>query len=374
MKAYFAGYNIITSLGTTVKENVENILQNKTGVTLHNGYGNVTEQTQLSEVNKDVIFADFDNDDFTTFEKFLVFSIRKSLIDSKIKISEKTALILSTTKGNIELLDEEKAEKYEIDRINLWKSAEIVSKYFGIKTEPLIISNACISGVQAINAGMRMIQEEQCDNVIVVGGDILSDFVISGFLSFKSISPNPCKPFDKNRDGLSLGEGAATVLITSYPCQASEPKIEFVSGATANDANHISGPSRTGEGLYQAIDTVLQGNTNIDYISAHGTATMYNDDMESIALTRCGLQNSPVNSFKGYFGHTLGAAGLVETALTIYSMQNNILFNTLGFEEIGTAENVNVVSEHTEKEIKSALKIASGFGGSNVALLMVKEK
>ncbi len=373
MKAYFAGYNIITSLGTTVKENVENILQNKSGVKLHNAYGAITEQIQLSEVNKNVIFADFDNDDFTTFEKFLIFSIRKSLIDSKIKISEKTGLILSTTKGNIELLDKEKADKYDIDRINLWKSAEVVSKYFGIKTEPLVISNACISGVQAINAGMRMIQAEQCDNVIVVGGDILSDFVISGFLSFKSISSKPCKPFDKNRDGLSLGEGAATMLITSFPCQASEPKIEFIAGATANDANHISGPSRTGEGLYQAIDTVLQGNTNIDYISAHGTATPYNDNMESIALNRCGLQNVPVNSFKGYFGHTLGAAGLIETALTIYSMQNNILFNTLGFDELGTDEEINVINKNAPQQVNSVLKIASGFGGSNAALYMVKE-
>ena len=374
MKAYFAGYNVITSLGTTVKENVDNILQSKTGVKLHNGYGNVVEQTQLSEVNRNIIFSDFENDYFTTFEKFLIFSIRKALSDSKIKISEKTALILSTTKGNIELLDTKKAERYDVDRIHLWKSAEIVANYFGIKNEPLVVSNACISGIQAITAGVRMIQNEQCDNTIVVGGDILSDFVISGFLSFKSISPNPCKPFDKNRDGLSLGEGAATVLITSYPCQASEPKIEFISGATANDANHISGPSRTGEGLYQAIDTVLQGNTNIDYISAHGTATQYNDDMESIALNRCGLQEVPVNSFKGYFGHTLGAAGLIETALTIYSMQNNVLFKTLGYEYAGTAESINVITEHEEHEVNSALKIGSGFGGSNAALLMVKEK
>ena len=373
MKAYFAGYNVITSLGVTVNENVENILQSKTGVKLHNGYGNVIEQTQLSAVNKDVIFADFDNDNFTSFEKFIIFSIRKALSDSKIKISEKTALILSTTKGNIELLDTEKASKYEADRVQLWKSAEIVAKYFGIKNEPLVVSNACISGVQAITAGMRMIQNEKSDNVIVVGGDILSDFVISGFLSFKSISPNPCKPFDKDRDGLSLGEGAATVLLTSFPCQALEPKIEFIAGATANDANHISGPSRTGEGLYQAIDTVLEANTNIDFISAHGTATMYNDDMESIAITRCGLQNVPVNSFKGYFGHTLGAAGLIETALTIYSMQNNIVFKTLGFTTEGTAESINIISEHKDQTVNSALKIGSGFGGSNAALLMVKE-
>ena len=373
MKAYFAGYNVVTSLGTTVKENVENILQSKTGVKLHNGFGNVKEQTQLSAVDRDIISSDFEDDNFTIFEKFLVFSIRKALIDSKIKITDKTALILSTTKGNIELLDSEKAAKYSTDRINLWKSGEVVAEYFGIKKTPLVVSNACISGVQAITAGMRMVQSELADNVIIVGADILSDFVISGFLSFKSISPKPCKPFDKNRDGLSLGEGVSTVLITSFPCQAQEPKIEFVSGATANDANHISGPSRTGEGLYQAIDTVLNGKLDIDFISAHGTATPYNDDMESVAITRCGLKNTPVNSFKGYFGHTLGAAGLIETALSIYSMQNNILFKTLGFSEHGTVDTLNVISEHKEQPINSVLKIGSGFGGSNAALLMVKE-
>jgi 3-oxoacyl-[acyl-carrier-protein] synthase-1 len=110
----------------------------------------------------------------------------------------------------------------------------------------------------------------------------------------------------------------------------------------------------------------------IDFISAHGTATPYNDDMESIALKRHGLETTPVNSFKGYFGHTLGAAGLIESALSIYSLQNNILFKTLGLQNLGTSETINAIKEHQEKKIKTVLKLGSGFGGSNAALIIKK--
>jgi 3-oxoacyl-[acyl-carrier-protein] synthase-1 len=372
MKAFFAGYNIVTSLGTSISENITSILNEQTGIKLHNNFENINEPTQLSAVNRKIIFDDFTDNFFTTFEKFLVFSIRKAFFDSNIKITDKTAFILSTTKGNIELLNPEKAKNYTEDRINLWKSAQIVANYFNIKTEPIIISNACISGVQAITTATRMIQNNKCDNAIVVGADILTDFVIAGFLSFKSISPNPCKPFDKNRDGLSLGEGVATILLTNYECLALTPKIEFVSGATSNDANHISGPSRTAEGLFEAIDSILKNEPKIDFISAHGTATIYNDDMESVAIKRCNLENVPTNSFKGYFGHTLGAAGIIETALSIYSMQNNILFKTMGFLEKGTVENINIIDKNTNTEVNTVLKIASGFGGSNASLLLKK--
>jgi len=202
----------------------------------------------------------------------------------------------------------------------------------------------------------------------------VSKFVVSGFMSFKSISENICKPFDKNRNGLSLGEGSSTIILTNNENLLSN-NIQFVGGSSSNDANHISGPSRTGEGLFLSIkNTIDLTNNNIDFISAHGTATLYNDDMESIAINRNNLQNVPVNSFKGYFGHTLGAAGVLETVLTIKSMQKNILVNTLGFDELGTAEKINIVNKTNEKQLNTCLKIGSGFGGCNAALLITKSK
>ena len=180
-----------------------------------------------------------------------------------------------------------------------------------------MVSNACTSGVLAIITGARLIRAGLFDNVVINGTDILSEFVLSGFNSFKSLSTGPCRPFDKTRDGLSLGEGSGTIILTANP-YLSNNSVHIVAGEgfSTNDANHISGPSRTGEGLFLAINRLMKKtNVSIDYISAHGTATPFNDEMESIAITRAGLQSVPVNGFKGYWGHTLGAAGIIESIM-----------------------------------------------------------
>jgi len=375
MKVFFAGYNIITSLGLSVEENVKQILKNKTGVQICNNPEWTIEPTPLSVVDRKPIEEKI-NGDFTIFEKFLIYSIKESLKSNpKFDIEDsKTLIIISTTKGNIELLDKEKAQNYSKDRIHLWASAKIVQNYFNNPNQPLVISNACISGVQALIAGMREIKSGRYKHIVVAGADVVSHFVVSGFQSFKSLSPGACQPFDKDRVGLSLGEGAATILLSKNENLAQSKEIIFVSGATANDANHISGPSRTAEGQFYAMKRAKVELENIDFISAHGTATPYNDDMESVALKRHGLETVPVNSFKGYFGHTLGAAGLIESALSIYSLQNNILFKTLGFKNSGTVENINVIKEHREQKIHTVLKLGSGFGGSNAALIIKKTK
>jgi 3-oxoacyl-[acyl-carrier-protein] synthase-1 len=211
----------------------------------------------------------------------------------------------------------------------------------------------------------------------VAGADIVSEFVVSGFQSFKSLSFGPCKPFDIGRDGLNLGEGAGTLMLTSDAGHVQDTqKICACGGASSNDSNHISGPSRTGEGLYIAVQKAMDAtNTtaeNLDYISAHGTATPYNDEMEAKAFTLAGIENVPVNSYKGYFGHTLGAAGVIETALSVHSMRANVLFNTLGFNELGVPDVINVIKGLKNRTVNKVLKTASGFGGCNAALVLCK--
>ena len=150
----------------------------------------------------------------------------------------------------------------------LTSSADVIKEYFGLAHQPEILSVACISGVAALIWGHRLIQEGRYDHVIVCGADVLSKFVISGFMSFKALSPEICKPHDKDRVGLNLGEAAATIILSSKI----QSDFRIVNGSTSNDANHISGPSRTGEGLYRASVQALN-EQRIDYISAHGTAT-----------------------------------------------------------------------------------------------------
>ena len=311
---------------------------------------------------------------FTRFEKLAISSIHDTLSVADIDAADpKTLFILSTTKGNIDILENENELKFGKERVYLWNTARLIQRYFGFIHEPVIVSNACISGVQAIITGARFIRAGLFENVVINGTDIITEFVVSGFNSFKSLSNGPCRPFDRTRDGLSLGEGSGTLILCKNPPRA-EGNVVVGEGFSSNDANHISGPSRTGEGLFITIDRVMKKSpVRVDFISSHGTATPYNDEMESIAVTRAGLQSVPLNSFKGYWGHTLGAAGIIESIMCIYSLRENVLLNTKGFQESGVTNPVAVIDRVVHREISHCLKIASGFGGCNVALLFHKQ-
>jgi len=374
-KVYTDADNIISPLGFTTEENAASLKSGRTGIREISDlklspvsfHASVIDSTEIDER-----FSEEGNpDSFTRFEKLAILSLRDALSRTKVDFrGERTLLILSTTKGNIDLL----AAAPNEERLYLWHTAGLLGSYFGFRNEPLVISDACISGVQAIITGARMIRAGLYDNVVINGTDIISEFVVSGFSTFKSLSQGPCLPFDKKRDGLSLGEGSGTIILTADPLYAADPKVIAGEGFSTNDANHISGPSRTGEGLWLAICRILnRAEEKISYISAHGTATLYNDDMESIAITRAGLQDVPVNSFKGFWGHTLGAAGIIESVMGIYSIRNNILFRTEGFSEPGTINPLNIVTRTENVQVMNCLKIASGFGGCNAAQLFTKE-
>jgi 3-oxoacyl-[acyl-carrier-protein] synthase-1 len=249
-----------------------------------------------------------------------------------------------------------------------------VAGYFGFVNQPIVVSNACISGLLAILVGKRLIQSGQFENAVIAGADVISKFVLSGFQSFQAISDEPCKPFDQSRNGLSLGEGAGTLILSSHKKYAGGIKV--MGGSVSNDANHISGPSRTGQELAWAINKSLQEAnipaSEINFISAHGTATLYNDEMEANAITLAGLQSVPVNSLKGYYGHTLGAAGLIESIISIHSLKENLVFPTMGFKHPGVTKPVNICCLPLHGSLQNCLKTASGFGGCNAAVVFGK--
>ena len=287
---------------------------------------------------------------------------------------QKMGFILSTTKGNISLVENLADAPFPEERVSLNTSASLIADKLGITTEPLVVSHACISGLLAMITGMRLIQSGQYDRLIIAGGDLISAFIFSGFRSFQAISTQPCRPFDAGRDGISLGEAAAAVVLSAHP---HPDNIVLAGGSVSNDANHISGPSRTGEELWLAISRAMdQAGTkaeDIDFISAHGTATRYNDDMEAKAFHLASLNEVPVNSLKGYFGHTLGAAGILESIVTIHSMKENQIIPTKGFSTPGTEKPINVVTTLKATPLRKCLKTASGFGGCNAAIVLVNE-
>jgi len=171
-----------------------------------------------------------------------------------------------------------------------------------------------------------------------------------------------------------LGEGAGTIILSTNKKYAGSIKV--LGGGASNDANHISGPSRTGEELSFAInqalkDAAISANA-LNFISAHGTATVYNDEMEANAITLSELVSVPLNSLKANYGHTLGAAGLIESIISVRSLQENVVLPTLGFEANGVTKPVNVIKSALNTETKNFLKTASGFGGCNAAVVFGK--
>lgn len=338
---------------------------------------------------------------FTRFEHLLLAAIGGALRGSGIDPSDPgTILIISTTKGNIQLLETEPYSPALKERISLHTSARLVGEYLGFTARPIVVSNACISGLLAIITGARLLRAGRYKHAVIAGADVISRFILSGFESFQAVSPEPCKPFDAGRTGISLGEGAGAMVLSTdrYPSGPPEPGrlhagdaaagpdspppagrtafVRVLGGASGNDANHISGPSRTGRELANVITQALEESRlmalPIDFISAHGTATLYNDEMEAKAITLAGLGSVPIHSLKGYYGHTFGAAGLIESIISVQSLREDILIPSKGFEHLGVSEPINVIQSLVRAPLHSCLKTASGFGGCNAAIVFTK--
>ena len=284
--------------------------------------------------------------------------------------------IFSSTKGNIDLL---RGTEPEIDpRCFLGEMAERICRRYDAP-RPIVISNACISGSSALIVGARLLQAGLYNHIFVLGGDLLSPFVFEGFKSFKALSTSLCHPFDISHDGLTLGEACAGILLTRrrYPfTKKGDAYFTLLGGAMTDDANHISAPSRTGDGLALAISQALQEACltpkQIDAINAHGTGTLYNDEMESKAIHCVQMQSTPLNTLKPYLGHTLGAAGIAETILCLEQMRSNSFLGIPGFSQTGVSLPLNLSSATRSIPLRNILKLLSGFGGTNAAIIIHK--
>jgi 3-oxoacyl-[acyl-carrier-protein] synthase-1 len=365
--------NVYSPIGKTTSENFLNLKNNISGI--HEHYPDAISTLPF-------FAALFDEDEkiapttsHTKFERLLIASIDNALKQTDVDVRDsKTILIISTTKGNIGLLETEKYNEALKKRIALTTAAQIIADHFGFANKPVVISNACISGVLAIITGMRLLRSAVFENAIIAGADVISKFILSGFQSFQALTGGLCRPFDKSHDGLNLGEGAATIILSTQKKYAGNIKIK--GGSVSNDANHISGPSRTGRELAYAIarsmDDAGIGAGTIDFINAHGTGTVYNDEMEANAMRLAGLTNIPLNSLKGYYGHTLGAAGLMESVISIEALRQGVVLGTPGFEQEPESHPVNASATNRYINAQNFLKTASGFGGCNAAVIIGK--
>ena len=375
MKPVIVGaYNIISSLGQDAESNFNNLLHGIPGVTKRHS-GNVDENPAWVSLT-DAPSVTTAPHHYSRYENFLIASISEAAQHSGLNLSAReTLFVISTTKGNISLLEDDSFSGNQVTELELFESAKKVSGHFNNPNEPVVISNACISGVVALLYAKRMLDSGRFQNVVVAGADTISRFVYSGFQSFQALSNGPCHPFSSQRDGINLGEASATIILTTA-VSVPNGQVFLGEGSISNDSNHISGPSRTGLELATAIQTSLERSglkaEDIDFISAHGTATPYNDEMEAKAFHESGLSATPVNSLKGYFGHTLGAAGIVESVISIISLEKDIAIASAGYRDPGVSPGLNIITNPINKKMKHCLKTASGFGGCNAAIIFSK--
>lgn len=368
--------NIISPLGATTAENLRAVAAGCSALAVHSCWG-------MSESFTASLFEEAQE-----FDSLLLRSVSAALRESGIDAtSPRVGLVIASTKGRVTELETAGASATlkdkdgrvvisaddvpEAERLGV--SAQSLACALGNPNRPIVVSNACISGLSAIIVAMRLLESGVYDSVIVTGCDVQSKFIVSGFQSFKAMSPDECRPFDEDRCGLNLGEAVATLILARNE-QPSAGQWMAVRGAIRNDACHISNPSKTAEGSMRAIMSVMEGEESdaLACISAHGTATLYNDEMEAVAIDRAGLASVPVFSLKGYYGHTMGAAGILETIITMHAVDEGWVPATRGYAESGVSRDLMLSSEHRPTQKHAFLKLLSGFGGCNAAVLFRK--
>ena len=387
--AYIIADNIISPLGETSEDNYLSVKSGRSGIRAYEpGTCNIPEG-----FNASLLFEDFETLALKSAQKAIANALKniangqkaignaqknianeqKNIGNAQLELKGKrTAFILSSTKGNIE------------GNISLADSAQRIASQLGIDSKPIVVCNACISGLSALILGNRLIDSGLYDTAIVCGCDTPRQFILSGFQSLKALSPEPCRPFDMERMGLNLGEAAATLILSKNPLQGNSWRMG--DGFIRNDAFHISTPSKTADGLYLSLQRTLESFTkeissackqidlkeHLAFINAHGTATLFNDQMESVAIGRAGLSELPANAYKSFWGHTMGAAGILETIISMKAIDDDTILGTRGFSELGVSGKMNICAENRPTDKKGFIKMLSGFGGCNATIWATK--
>lgn len=260
-------------------------------------------------------------------------------------------------------------------------TAARLARALGVRGPVISPSIACASGTHAVGLARELIQRGHADACIVGGAETLCHFVVSGFNSLRATTASAVRPFDARRDGLALGEGAAMLVVESAEhagARGAVAEIEVAGCGLSSDAVHMTAPARDGGGATRAMRAALRdadvAAADIDFVSAHGTGTVYNDAMEMAALRAVfgeARADLPVNSIKGAIGHTLGAAGSFEAIMCARILREGRIPPTAGCEEFDPACGFDIVHGAARRhEVRTALSTSSAFAGNNAAIVL----
>ena len=362
----------VTALGNTLEDSWTRIVKGESGIRPIHRFPVETYESRIAATVGDLRPVQ---------ERSIILGLIERLCTGLKDVPEDVELITATTKlgtDNLENIRRKKAAR--AGDILPSSMSEMVSNILGLKKAGINVSASCASSTIAIAQGSAMIASGQTDAVLVCCADVVTEFTFSGFSSLKIVSPAACRPFDKDRSGLTLGDGAAALLLMSETRAKKEDRmcISAIRGwGIANDAFHITSPAQDGSGLVAAIETALARGglqrDQISAISAHGTGTIYNDLMELTAFHKVFHGRAlPIYSVKGSTGHTVGAAGGIEVALATKTLAAQTVPPTVGFQHPEEGAEGRVSSKPASFEGNYILTTNSGFGGINAAIVLEK--
>ena len=389
-KVYVTGFGIISGIGCGVEETLSALRKKSSAIDKVSFLETALNDFYVAEVKKsnmNLIRLALLPENKIYSRTFLLGIIAAKQAMTMAGLNSAQGLFAATTVGNVDfeeyyyknIKDSEFMLKSKtFPRYDLAECTEQIAKYFNIYSNITTISTACSSSANAVMLGARMIRNGLIDSVLVGGMDSLSRFSLNGFYSLEILSPTRCKPFDRERNGITLGEGAAFLVLESETAATGKNIYgEIVGYANRNEAFHHTSSSPDGAGIAMTMRHALSVADiipeNIDYINAHGTGTIVNDLSEGNAIANVfGEKIPPVSSTKGYTGHTLAASGAIEAVLSLLSIKEQSTLPNLGLENVMEELVFIPEKEIQKKKIDYVLSNSLGFGGANSTLIIKK--
>lgn len=397
-KVYITGIGIISSIGNNSDETLRSILEGRSGIggitlfpTLHQGRVPVAE-VKLSNQQLLELTGHAGSNGFTRTALLGMVAVQEAILSAGISdITEHpTGLLSATTVGGMDrsenfykayLENPSKGRLADVVNHDCADSTDRIARHAGIKDFVTTISTACSSSANTLMFGAELIRSGRLDRVIAGGTDSVTRFTLNGFNTLMILDKNGCRPFDENRAGLTLGEGAAFLVLESEDVVAKDGKTvlaELTGYGNANDAYHQTASSPEGTGAFLAMSQALTMSglkpDEISYINVHGTGTQNNDLSEGIAIERVfGERVPPFSSTKTFTGHTLGAAGAVEAVLSVLAIRHGLVYPNLRFEtpmkELRIRPETRLIRD---ADIRNVLSNSFGFGGNNSTVILSK--
>lgn len=395
MRVFITGLGIISAIGNNVDEHRKNLIEGKSGIKkaslLETRYtdifpfGEITISTEDLKIKAQVQ----GKKNITRTEVLAILATQQAIESAKLSNEDlqsyDTALISASTVGGMSLTDELYSDINKLnpasDFLETYSGAshtnQLIRRY-GIKGVSTTFNTACSSSANAMMFGAKLIKTGRAKRVIVGGTDALAKFTVNGFNALRILSPNPCLPFDENRSGLTLGEGAAYLVLEAENIVGDKKIYGEVSGyGNTNDAFHPSSISDEATGIIASISEAIKDAdllpSDIDYINAHGTGTLNNDSSEQTGLDHVFDQTPPFQSTKAYTGHTLAAAGAIEAIFCLLAINNNELYPTINCPNpISKYGMLPIKTYQTNQSITHVLSNSFGFGGNCSSLVLSK--